>query len=131
MKTAREYLAQVKAGIALSPRVKQWIALREEAQGTVGMLRYRLTLDNDDLLEVFEYFRILNNEVVRVKYSYYWQDARGRLMKRWDNAAHHPEIPSFPHHMHTESEDHVLPHQAMTIDDVLDVVAKNREERRS
>ncbi len=30
MKTAHEYLAHVKAVIALSPRVKQWVALRTE-----------------------------------------------------------------------------------------------------
>ena len=34
------------------------------------------------------------------KYSYHWQDKTGMLLSRWDNAPHHPDIISFPHHRH-------------------------------
>jgi len=33
-------------------------------------------------------------------YSYHWQTASGRLVKRWDNVAHHKEVDTFPHHLH-------------------------------
>ncbi len=33
-------------------------------------------------------------------YSYHWQDARASLIIRWDNAPHHPDLPTFPHHRH-------------------------------
>ena len=32
------------------------------------------------------------------KYSYHWQTQTGALLLRWDNAPHHPEMPTFPHH---------------------------------
>jgi len=33
------------------------------------------------------------------KYRYHWQTGSGKLIKRWDNAPHHPEIDTFPDHL--------------------------------
>lgn len=35
----------------------------------------------------------------------------GRLIKRWDNAPHHPELDTFPHHLH--EGDRVVSHSAL------------------
>jgi hypothetical protein len=49
------------------------------------------------------------------KYSYHWQDDSGSLLSRWDNAPHHDDIISFPHHRHlhnaqvTASTERTLP----------------------
>lgn len=37
------------------------------------------------------------------KYSYHWEDDRGQLRCRWDNAPHWPDIPTHPHHKHIKS----------------------------
>ena len=34
------------------------------------------------------------------KYAYHWQRANGELIARWDNAPHHPQLSTFPHHKH-------------------------------
>ncbi|MCF2138402.1 MAG: DUF6516 family protein [Candidatus Thorarchaeota archaeon] len=34
-------------------------------------------------------------------YSYHWQDKNGNLITRWDNAPHHTQVQTFPHHKHT------------------------------
>ena len=34
-------------------------------------------------------------------YSFHWQSETGELIIRWDNAPHHPDILTFPHHVHT------------------------------
>ena len=57
------------------------------------------------------------------KYSFHWQDADGRLCKRWDNANHHPELRTFPNHVHDGAEDNVLPHGPVSIEEVLAVIA--------
>jgi hypothetical protein len=48
------------------------------------------------------------------KYRHHWQDAKDALIKRWDNAPHHPAIETFPHHLHDGAEDSVMSHPAMT-----------------
>ncbi|MHA1731907.1 MAG: toxin-antitoxin system TumE family protein [Promethearchaeota archaeon] len=36
-----------------------------------------------------------------LSYSYHWQSPEGEMIRRWDNAPHHQEISSSPHHVHT------------------------------
>jgi len=33
-------------------------------------------------------------------YSFHWQDARGTLLIRWDDAPHHHHLSTFPYHKH-------------------------------
>jgi len=46
------------------------------------------------------------NERVRRHFSFHWQNAEGRTVKRLDNAPHHKELPNAPHHLHVGA-DHV------------------------
>ena len=41
MKDAADYLAFIKALIIANPHVVRWAVIREEAQGDMGLLRYR------------------------------------------------------------------------------------------
>ena len=54
------------------------------------------------------------------KYSYHWQDADGKLLVRWDNAPHHPEISTYPNHKHVGDE--VLSSSRISIEDVLSAI---------
>lgn len=53
------------------------------------------------------------------KYSYHWQSSEDRLLRRWDNAPHWPELETYPHHVHVGREDCVEPSRRVTIIDVL------------
>jgi hypothetical protein len=56
---------------------------------------------NGSLLFVKDYLFIDGKR----KYSYHWQDKSGTLLSRWDNAPHHSEVISFPHHRHLSNAD--------------------------
>jgi len=59
------------------------------------------------------------------KYSYHWQDKTGSLLSRWDNAPHHSDVISFPHHRHldntevTASTERTLPEIFLVIREAL------------
>lgn len=36
------------------------------------------------------------------KYAYYRLTPGGEILQGWDNAPHHPEIASYPHHLHQQ-----------------------------
>lgn len=57
MKDAADYLAYIKALIVVNSQVSRWTVVREEVQGDMGMLRYRLRLRGSGLLEMFERFQ--------------------------------------------------------------------------
>lgn len=122
MKDASDYLTYIKALIVMNPEVLRWTVLREEAQGDMGMLGYRLTLCDSSLLEMFEFFQIVKEKVQVIKYSFHWQDMTGQLMKRWDNASHHPELSASPHHVHDGKEGNVQPRGPVSAEAVLNLI---------
>jgi len=123
VKSASDYLAHIKALITLNRQVLHWMVVREEAQGDVGLFRYKLILRDGDLLELFERFQIAEERLQVAKYSFHWQDADGQLRKRWDNAAHHPEAPTNPHHVHDGTEANVFSHGPISAEEVLAIIA--------
>jgi hypothetical protein len=83
----------------------QWV---NENVGT-GFFRARVKMANGDLLEIAEFFVLEANAITVGNYKFHWQDSQGCLIKRWDNAPHHPEVKGFPHHLHDSSEENVMP----------------------
>ena len=65
---------------------------------------------NGDFLEIAEFFILEEDNTITVEnYKFHWQGPQGRLIKRWDNAPHHPEVQGSPHHLHDGSEENVIP----------------------
>jgi len=76
-------------------------------------LRARATLKNDFTLHVTEAF----GKGFR-SYSYHLQKNE-KLVRRWDNAPHWPQMKTFPHHLHLTSEKVVQECPEVFIKDVL------------
>ena len=121
---AEDYLALIKSLIALCPVVVEFSILREDAQGDRGLWRYRLILQDKSFVEMFEFFEIQSDRVKVIKYSFHWQKDNGQLIKRWDNAAHHTEIETYPHHLHDGAEDVVFAYQPVSFEEILQIVSE-------
>ena len=61
------------------------------------------------------------------KYSYHWQDERGRLRIRWDNAPHWKGLKTYPFHQHVGKQKPPLPSYEITLKDVLKVIEEKIE----
>lgn len=64
----------------------------------VGTGRVRAILADESFIDIWF------NE--RGRYSYHWQQGEGAIY-RFNNAPHHPEILTHPHHFHDGSQDNV------------------------
>ena len=122
MKNANDYLTYVKTLIVLNSQVVHLTVVREETQGNIGLLRYRLALRDGGLLEMLERFQIVEERVKVEKYGFHWQDSNGQLRKRWDSAAHHSEVSTHPYHVHDGEESNVLPHGPISAEEVLAII---------
>jgi len=69
------------------------------------------------------YIRELNT-LTENKYSYHWQTKKRKLICRWDNAPHHPQIKTFPHHKHEKTPENILPSKEITLEKVLNVISE-------
>ena len=67
----------------------------------IGRLKGRLRFADGSLLEFEEEVRPKGNRGVdKVHYGYHYQCADGKTVFRYDNAPHHREVKTFPHHKH-------------------------------
>jgi Family of unknown function (DUF6516) len=81
-------------------------------EANVQLLRVRAELIDGSLLYVREAIFPHTS-----KYAYHWQTSTGEMLLRWDNAPHHPEIPTHPHHKHDGEQ--IGPTARVSIEDVL------------
>ncbi|MFQ5629757.1 MAG: DUF6516 family protein [bacterium] len=84
-----------------------------------GYIRIRARLKNDNLLEISEYVVASENDIIRESYSFHWQDSDGKLIYRWDNAPHHPQVATFPHQVHSQTESNIAATEIMSLDRVI------------
>jgi hypothetical protein len=113
--TVSAYLDTVEQAFLLAPIVRSVQVREREARLYEGFIRLRAVLSNGDLLEAFEFVVATSDTLQTLTYRIHWQQADGRLKRRWDNALHHKEVPTFPHHVHVGLADHVESSEPMTI----------------
>ena len=113
-----EYLRQIEELLSTSPAVRDVELVRRAVRNTglekVLNYRYRITLADGGFVEMTERVVEVHGMLEMTKYRHHWQAGNGALLKRWDNAPHHPAIDTFPHHLHDGAEDCVVSHQAIT-----------------
>ena len=115
-----EYIESVRELLLTSPIVESFHIVRQRVTSFDGHMRARLIL-LDGLLEFSEYFqRMAGGQVQVVTYSYQWLDADNRLIRRWDNTPHFPNLQGFPHHVHDEPAGAVIPGEPVDIFAILE-----------
>jgi len=69
---------------------------------TQGLISGEIEFIDDSELSFME---LKNTEQVeKKKYKYHYMNNAKEMIFRYDNAKHHPEINTFPHHKHTQGE---------------------------
>lgn len=117
------YMNDLDVLISASPSIVDIDIIRRDIRDTglekTALFRYRIKLIDESLIEITE--RILEERggLTTTKYRYHWQTGSGKLIKRWDNAPHHPEIDTFPDHLHDGSEENVKSFRKMNALEIL------------
>ncbi len=92
-----------------------------------NLLRLRADLVNTDKLHIRESWE----EEVLLRYAYYWLKANDELRVGWDNAPHHPEVATHPHHKHVERHENIQESQETKLEDVLREIKKRLAEEQN
>lgn len=69
------------------------------------------------LLDFDEAVLLRNEQIVKLRYAYHYQNESGEVIFRYDNAPHYPNILTYPHHKHVGSA--VEPAQVPDLSEVL------------
>jgi hypothetical protein len=101
-----------KSGVARSWEVTEY---RQWPEGFYFCLTIYVT--DGSVLFIREYV----SEKERM-YSFHWQDSKGVLIRRWDNAPHYKNLSTFPHHVHSRTG--VQESREIDFESVIKVVAE-------
>ena len=63
-------------------------------------LRLRVRVAFGYLLAISEILVVVDNQITYIDYRYHFQDEQNKLIFRYDNTPHFPNLSSFPHHKH-------------------------------
>ncbi len=103
--------------------ISSFKVLRRETGEDDGYIRIKCKLTNNDILEFAEYVQVRKDKIYLETYSFHWQDAKGNLIKRWDNVPHHKKLDTFPHHIHL-LKSRTINSNPMTLKNVLREIEK-------
>ena len=94
-----EYFHEVEFRLKIAKIIIDKSIDLREFSATEGMLRGKLLFVDGSMLEFMEYLQEEN----RLKYRFHLMDKEGNMILRYDNAPHHKDVLSFPHHKHLPS----------------------------
>jgi hypothetical protein len=121
-----EYIESVKRFLLTDSHIVEHRILKEYANLRDGYIRARLTLSDNSNLEIAEYVELPPGEEFRLtSYSYHWSMPDGKMIRRWDNTPHYPDLENFSHHIHDGDTGEVKPGNPTNIFAVLDEIASN------
>jgi hypothetical protein len=120
MRTIEEYFTHVYQLVQGLPHVQAERYEEHILSVTRGNLRIRLRFPDQALLEMSEAVVLMAEELRWLGYRYHYQDASGAMLFRYDNAPHHPEIPTHPDHKH--AGDRIVASAHPSIEQVLQEV---------
>lgn len=90
--------------------------IQQREDSRISEFKARIVFTDGSILESTE---IKIPSIDKRKYAFQWMNAEYELLVRWDNAAHHRHISTFPHHKHVGSEKNISESVEMTLEKVL------------
>lgn len=87
-------LEQLRRSAIVSRIISEWF----DGVGDAYALKVRAELRNGWLMDFWEHGTV---GIRRYSFHVFTGD---KMIVRWDNAPHHPEVNTFPHHKHVEQE---------------------------
>ena len=118
-----DYFDNILQELLISYAVFSFKVMRRVIGDEDGFIRVICRLTNGDIFEFAEYVQTHTNKMSIMTYSFHWQSANGKLVKRWDNVPHHNEVDTYPHHLHL-SNGKVIGSAAMNLNKVLEEIEK-------
>ena len=116
---AREYLNRVLNTLDRSPIIVSYDIEVDIKSSTLILLHGNIMFKDGSTLEFLELVRETDKGLERLKYRF--QYVKGdEFIFRYDNAPHHREIETFPHHKHVGND--VLPSKEKNLLEVLEEI---------
>lgn len=97
----QKYFDEIEKVIGSHPTILSSTLQKQTGpDGKTIYLKGVITFTDLSILEMSVFATIFRNKIVMDKYRFQYMDKKNRMVFRYDNAPHHGELSTFPHHKH-------------------------------
>ena len=97
-----DYFLRVEEILREFPSIRSRVLTQKVYNQFQGYISGKIVFENGHSLEFAE---VVDTQLAaKVKYRYHYMDEKQSLIFRYDNAPHHKEVKSFPHHRHAPTK---------------------------
>ena len=98
-----QHIQEIDNAIRECTLVVKYTMYKEQLSPNSGYIEGEILFINNSRLAYFEFYNLTESRVDCEKYRYQYMDSDNQLIFRYDNAPHHSELSSSPHHKHVSS----------------------------
>jgi hypothetical protein len=121
-----DYFLRVEETLREFPSIRSRVLTQKVYNHFQGYISGKIVFENGHSLEFAEV--VDTEQKNKVKYRYHYMDEKQSLIFRYDNAPHHKEVKSFPHHRHAHNK--VADSQEPGLSDVLLEIARSQRKKK-
>jgi len=121
-----DYFLQVEEILREFPSIRSRVLTQKVYNHFQGYISGKIVFENGHSLEFAEV--VDTEQTTKVKYRYQYMDEKRSLIFRYDNAPHHKEVKSFPHHRHTPNK--VTDSNEPGLNNILLEIARNQRRKK-
>ncbi|KAF5417637.1 MAG: hypothetical protein C5S48_00080 [Candidatus Methanogaster sp.] len=99
-----DHFSEIQSLIRSSIFVENVDVEYEVKSRSIGIVHGILGMIDGSTLQFMELVNIKRAKMIRMKYRFHLTNVNDEMVFRYDNAPHHPEIATYPHHKHVKGE---------------------------
>ncbi len=111
------YFAEFEAAIRDFPYTISYSLQKKFYSNSQGFIKGKALLQDESVLEFVEVKDA--DSAGKLKYRYHYRRKDDNFVFRYDNAPHHPGLPTFPNHKHDAGEHNIIACEEPELLDVL------------
>ncbi len=115
----KDYFSEIQNLLRRSAFIENVDVKYEAKSKTVGLIHGNIGMVDGSTLQFLELIDRKDEEIIRPKYRFHFMDSADKMIFRYDNAPHHPEVPTYPHHKHILGEEKLKQSKEIGLKDVL------------
>lgn len=121
-----DYFQRVEEILREFPSIRSRALTQKVYNQYQGYISGKIVFENGHSLEFAEV--VDTEQATKVKYRYQYMDEKQALIFRYDNAPHHKEVKSFPHHRHNPKK--VTDSQEPDLNSILLEIAQSQRRKK-
>ena len=96
-----KYFEEIENTISYFEKIRYYTITKKIYNDKQGFISGTINFEEDSQLQFVEVKNVDVNE--KIKYRYHYMDKEKKMIFRYDNAEHHKNIKTFPHHKHLKN----------------------------